>query len=93
MENVTSKVLLDTGKCKACWKCLDVCPQKVIDKINVIVHKHAVMRKREQCIGCLKCVRICPHGAFSTAKLIDDTQIGTVENAMRGRGRGRGRRR
>jgi 2-oxoglutarate ferredoxin oxidoreductase subunit delta len=65
MENVKSKVLLDAGQCKACWKCLDVCPQQIIGKINIIVHKHAVMRKKEQCISCLKCVDICSYGAFS----------------------------
>jgi Fe-S-cluster-containing hydrogenase component 2 len=39
----------------------------VIGKINIIIHKHAVMRgkNKDQCIGCLKCVQVCPFGAFS----------------------------
>jgi 2-oxoglutarate ferredoxin oxidoreductase subunit delta len=68
MKNSKSTVLFDSGKCKACWKCLDVCSQQVIGKINIIVHKHAIMKKKEQCIGCLKCVRICEYGAFTAEK-------------------------
>ncbi|MDR1895640.1 MAG: 4Fe-4S binding protein [Prevotellaceae bacterium] len=58
-------VQLDTGKCKACWKCQEVCPRQVIGKINIIIHKHALMKRKADCIGCLKCVEICPYGAFN----------------------------
>ncbi|MDR2847529.1 MAG: 4Fe-4S binding protein [Bacteroidales bacterium] len=57
-------ILINHHQCKACWKCLDACPQKVLGKVNFLWHKHAKMSHPDKCIGCLKCVKTCPHGAI-----------------------------
>jgi len=61
----TEFVLLDTKKCEACWKCLDVCSNKVIGRINLPWHKHIRFVNGSTCIGCMKCVKICKTGAIS----------------------------
>ncbi|MDP4209709.1 MAG: 4Fe-4S binding protein [Bacteroidota bacterium] len=65
-ENRTSKyVLFDPGKCRACWICIGNCPHKVIGRVNLPWHKHALIVNGNKCTGCLKCVKVCPYGAFS----------------------------
>ena len=61
----TPFVQLDTQKCKACWKCIENCPNQVINKIDLPWHKHALIVKPDACIGCLNCVNICQYGAYS----------------------------
>jgi len=61
----TKFVIFDANKCEACWKCLNVCINGTIDKINLFFHKHARIAKPEKCKGCLKCVKICTTGAFT----------------------------
>ena len=61
----TAFVLLDTKKCEACWKCLDVCTNNVIGRINLPWHKHIRFVNGSACIGCMKCVKICKGGALS----------------------------
>jgi NAD-dependent dihydropyrimidine dehydrogenase PreA subunit len=61
----TQFVGLDTHRCNACWKCIEACPQGVIGKVNVLIHKHAVLRNPELCNGCQKCVKTCEPGALS----------------------------
>jgi NAD-dependent dihydropyrimidine dehydrogenase PreA subunit len=61
----TAFVLLDTQKCKACWKCIDNCPNQVINKIDLPWHKHARIAEPDACIGCLNCVDICQYNAYS----------------------------
>ncbi|HBX52606.1 MAG: hypothetical protein A2W98_14540 [Bacteroidetes bacterium GWF2_33_38] len=61
----TAFVLLDTKKCEACWKCLDVCTNNVIGRINLPWHKHIRFVNGSSCIGCMKCVKICKTGAIS----------------------------
>ena len=63
-KNRTEYVSFDSGKCKACWKCIEVCPKDVLGKINILIHKHVKIVSREHCIGCLKCVKICDHRAI-----------------------------
>lgn len=58
-------VMLDTKKCEACWKCIDVCPNNVIGRINLPWHKHIRFANGSKCIGCMKCVKICMTGAIS----------------------------
>lgn len=62
--NRTEYVRFDSGKCKACWKCIEACPKDVLGKINILIHKHVKIVSREHCIGCLKCVKICDHRAI-----------------------------
>jgi 2-oxoglutarate ferredoxin oxidoreductase subunit delta len=61
----TKFVRLDTQKCQACWKCLEACKNGVIGKIDLIIHKHAILRNPESCKGCLKCVKVCEYGAYT----------------------------
>jgi NAD-dependent dihydropyrimidine dehydrogenase PreA subunit len=61
----TEYICLDSGKCKACWKCLEECPKDVFGKINILIHKHAKIVKSDSCTGCLKCIKACYHGAIN----------------------------
>ena len=61
----TKYIQLDTRKCKACWKCLDICPNNVIDRINLPFHKHARINNSIYCKGCLKCLNVCESNALS----------------------------
>ncbi|HAN19112.1 MAG: hypothetical protein A2X13_02540 [Bacteroidetes bacterium GWC2_33_15] len=63
----TSHVQIDTRKCKACWKCLDNCPNQVITKVDLPWHKHALIAEPGKCTGCLKCIEVCEYGAYSIA--------------------------
>jgi ferredoxin len=61
----SSFVKLDTHQCRACWKCLEICPNQVPGKIDLPWHKHALIVNADRCIGCLKCLKVCPYGAYS----------------------------
>jgi len=60
----TRFVRLYAKNCSACWKCLAICPAKVIGRVNLPWHKHARFRNVEACTGCLKCIRACESGAL-----------------------------
>ena len=60
----TAYVQLNTRKCKACWKCLEICPNDVIGKVNLPLHKHARIINGSNCKGCLKCVKVCESNAL-----------------------------
>jgi NAD-dependent dihydropyrimidine dehydrogenase PreA subunit len=55
-----SIVKIDTGKCKACGKCVEVCPfdERELDKERGFVSVY-------QCQGCGLCVNACPEGSNS----------------------------
>jgi NAD-dependent dihydropyrimidine dehydrogenase PreA subunit len=61
----TPFIQLDTRKCKACWKCLEECPSRVINKVGLLWHKHALIVEPDKCTGCLKCISICEYDVFS----------------------------
>lgn len=61
----TAFVKLDTKKCEACWKCMNVCSNNVISRINLPWHKHAIFVNQSTCAGCIKCVKVCNAGAIS----------------------------
>lgn len=61
----TQFILLDTQKCKACWKCIKNCSNHIISKVDLPRHKHALIVEPDACTGCLKCVSICPNNAYS----------------------------
>jgi NAD-dependent dihydropyrimidine dehydrogenase PreA subunit len=69
-EQKTNYVELDTEKCEACWKCMEVCTQYVISRINLPWHKHILLLNGSECIGCMKCVKTCRVGALT--KLITE---------------------
>jgi 2-oxoglutarate ferredoxin oxidoreductase subunit delta len=60
----TDFIRLDTGSCDACWDCIEVCPKHVLGKINMLWHRHVIIRNAEACNGCKKCVRTCEKGAI-----------------------------
>lgn len=65
-EHTNNKfVILDKKKCEACWKCVDVCANNVIGRINLPWHKHIRFINGCACTGCIKCVKICKTGAIS----------------------------
>lgn len=61
----TAYVQLDTSKCTACFKCVEACSKNVIGKINILIHKHAIIRNGGECTGCGRCVKVCDAGALS----------------------------
>jgi ferredoxin len=61
----TKYIRLDRGMCRACWKCLDTCPEGVIGKISILFHKHVLIDNPERCKGCQKCLKVCPEKAIS----------------------------
>lgn len=60
----TKYIQIDSGKCKACWKCIENCSQQVIEKVDIIIHKHSHIDNSNECIGCLKCVKSCEYNAI-----------------------------
>ncbi len=64
-SSVTAYIQLDTGKCKACWKCLKGCKNKVIGKVAILWHKHVRIVKPEACNGCFNCVNTCQYDAYT----------------------------
>ena len=63
--------------CKACKKCINVCPKNLIElmpkedvkaAVLCINHDKGALTKKEcsaGCLGCTKCVKTCPEGAIS----------------------------
>lgn len=64
-QTKTKYILLDTRKCEACWKCIEVCPNNVIGRVNLPWHKHALIIKSDNCTGCTKCVKVCEFNAIT----------------------------
>jgi 2-oxoglutarate ferredoxin oxidoreductase subunit delta len=58
-------VILNAHACEACWCCVEACPSKVIGKVNLPWHKHAVFRTDIRCTGCFKCIKACKRSALS----------------------------
>jgi NAD-dependent dihydropyrimidine dehydrogenase PreA subunit len=66
----TKYITLNTRKCKACWECVESCPNNVIGRINLPFHKHARISEPENCKGCLRCVEVCLQQAIIPDKSI-----------------------
>jgi MinD superfamily P-loop ATPase len=62
--SVTGHIQIDAHKCKACWKCIEVCRNNVIGKINLPFHKHVHVNHPECCKGCQRCLKVCPENAI-----------------------------
>ncbi|MDE6861630.1 MAG: 4Fe-4S binding protein, partial [Alistipes sp.] len=60
----TRFIEIDPHKCRACWKCVDQCPRKVLEKVGFFMHRHIRLSDMEACIGCGKCIKACAHGVF-----------------------------
>jgi Pyruvate/2-oxoacid:ferredoxin oxidoreductase delta subunit len=63
-HNGTRYIRFDQEKCRACWKCLEACPEQVFGKIRFPFHKHAVINHPDYCKGCRKCIKACPEKAI-----------------------------
>jgi 2-oxoglutarate ferredoxin oxidoreductase subunit delta len=61
----TGYVWANPRLCKACWKCVGICPEQVIGKVGFLWHKHIIFRDSDSCTGCKRCVKACPYGVFS----------------------------
>ena len=61
----TEHIALDPHRCEACWACVEACPKGVLGKVNILFHKHAVVRGADECIGCGKCVKVCKSDAIT----------------------------
>ncbi len=51
-----NKVWIDSKFCIQCSKCIEICPQKAINKYFKV--------DKNKCIGCLKCKKVCKHNAI-----------------------------
>ncbi|SEP61827.1 electron transport complex, RnfABCDGE type, B subunit [Lachnospiraceae bacterium RM5] len=71
-----SLAVIDKDKCKACKKCIDACPRKLIELIpyaaetkvlcnNKDMGKEAVSVCKNSCIACRMCEKNCPVEAIS----------------------------
>lgn len=65
MTRQTKYICFDSHPCKACWKCIENCPNGVIGQVVFLWHKHATIDFTDGCTGCAKCVKVCPVGAFT----------------------------
>jgi len=61
---------IDSQSCEACWKCISICPEKVLGKINILFHKHSKISYPDKCTGCMKCVRVCEYKAIKQVNKI-----------------------
>jgi NAD-dependent dihydropyrimidine dehydrogenase PreA subunit len=68
----TKYIRLNSHLCKACWKCVETCPNGVIGKVKLLIHKHSRIDHAEKCRGCKKCVNACEQKAI--------TYLGTSPN-------------
>jgi 2-oxoglutarate ferredoxin oxidoreductase subunit delta len=62
----TKYIQINSKNCIACWECVNICSQKVIDKVDIFFHKHkhAHIDSTKKCIGCLRCVKACKNNAI-----------------------------
>ncbi|MCX7926929.1 MAG: 4Fe-4S binding protein [Candidatus Omnitrophica bacterium] len=59
-----AKMRINQQKCKGCLLCINVCPQKLIEKDDKINNKGYTPVKsiytKQNCSGCCLCAIICP---------------------------------
>lgn len=67
-RHATAYMAVNTGLCKACWKCIDACPRNVLGKIDFIFHRHVRIVNPGVCTGCRACEKACPEGAIAALK-------------------------
>ena len=61
------KIVIDSERCKGCYLCIEVCPQKLItvsEELNQKGYHPAKFIEKNPdgkgCIGCAMCATICP---------------------------------
>ena len=65
----TEYIQLYSKNCISCWECVKIYPQKVIEKADIIIHKHSHIDTSNECIGCLKYVKTFKNGAINPIKI------------------------
>lgn len=60
----TPYIRVNTSRCKACWNCVNACPQGVLGKVDIPFHHHVRIVQAEKCTGCLLCFDACLHQAI-----------------------------
>ena len=60
----THYIRLDTSRCQACWACVQVCPRRVLGKVDFRFHRHAHIDQAKNCRGCLRCLKACSNQAI-----------------------------
>lgn len=61
-------VNVDTGQCKACGYCAEMCPRGVFapgSELNAAGYEFMTVAQADQCVGCQSCVMVCPDFALS----------------------------
>lgn len=62
-----SYIKIDKTKCKSCYLCIDVCPQKCIQKSSEIGKTGECVAEflpDNNCLGCKQCAIVCPEVAI-----------------------------
>ena len=57
------RIVLNRDKCKACYLCVDACPNKVLEadkSVNALGYYPIKVNPDKTCIGCAMCARVCP---------------------------------
>ncbi len=63
------RIVLNRDKCKACYLCIDACPNKVLEpdeNVNKLGYypTRVSLNKEDKCVGCAICARVCPDMAI-----------------------------
>jgi NAD-dependent dihydropyrimidine dehydrogenase PreA subunit len=61
----TQFIQFNSKNCRACWECIENCPNEVLGKIDFLGHKHARIENPDKCTGCLNCISVCEFNALS----------------------------
>ena len=55
-----SQLVLDSGKCNSCNKCVEACPKNIIS----LKKKGPALDKPDECVACMSCVEACEKEAI-----------------------------
>lgn len=59
-----SCITIDKTRCKACYLCIEVCPQKLIHKSSETTENGEYLVEfkddNSKCLGCKQCAMVCP---------------------------------
>ena len=61
------RIVLNRERCKACYICIESCPNKVLDAdehVNNLGYYPAKFNENKNCTGCAICARVCPDMAI-----------------------------
>ena len=71
----TKYIQLSPRQCQGCWKCVDVCPEDVMAKMDRTRRHHVHVKNPDACTGCKKCVRMCEYNAIAYIHKSDKTVL------------------